>query len=372
MKLTDKLIKLRHQLHQHPNTAFQESQTAKIVEDFINQYQPDEIIKPIAKTGIAFKFLGAPTKPSICFRADLDALPIQENLNIDYCSKNHGISHKCGHDGHMTMVASIATAIKNIKHRGDVILLFQPAEETGNGAKSVINDDNFKMLKIDYIFGLHNLPETKLGKVLLSDDFFSCASMGLKILIRGDSSHAATPELAKSPYLNIDSLLKNISKLNDSSKESFFLSTLTHLKLGEESFGITPGDLKLFFTIRAATDDNLNSNFNLILSSLKEHFKGFQIEISKEDVFPANNNSKKANSYLVSALDNLNIEYEFLERPIRWSEDFGHYTKTICGSFFGLGIGGEHPLHHQDYNFNDSAIEYGQKIYLELIKVINR
>jgi amidohydrolase len=366
------LPKLRQSLHQIPELAFTEKATTKFIQQFVEEYLPDEVITPIAKTGIAFNFKGNKDKPKVMFRADLDALPIMESLNIPYASKNSGISHKCGHDGHMTMVAAIATKVRDLKNIGDVILFFQPAEEVGAGALACLNDPEFKKLNFDYIFGLHNFPDEKLGHVLISPDLFSCCSIGLHIKITGNSSHAAYPEQSKSPLDEFIKIKDSIFEFNSYEKHSLFIATLTHLQLGEKSFGISPGELNVFLTLRSSSEDILNHHKNEILALFNSNFKSNKLEIIENDYFPITKNDTEANQFLEQALKNLGFSYEIISEPIRWSEDFGYFTKQFKGAYFGLGSEHQNPLHHQDFDFNDQTIEYGLKLYLELIKEINR
>ncbi len=149
------LIKLRKTIHSEPELAGSEVNTAAKIEKFISAYSPDETIKDLGGKGMAFVFKGGGDGPSILFRAELDALPINETNEFDYKSKYKDKGHKCGHDGHMTVLAGLAEKLAvSRKFEGRVILLFQPAEETGEGAERVLNDDKFSKLKPDYVFAL--------------------------------------------------------------------------------------------------------------------------------------------------------------------------------------------------------------------------
>ena len=368
----DSFINLRKKLHQNAELAFQEKNTVKILIDFLQDYKPDEIINPIGKSGVAFIFKRNETKPKIMFRADLDALPIEENQNKDYVSIDKSTSHMCGHDGHMAMVASIASEIKDLQNIGDIILLFQPAEEIGAGAKACLEDPIFSKLKVDYIFGLHNLPEIPLGEFVIKNGCFACSSVGLKVNIKGESAHAAHPEQVQSPLLVFNHLSEKIDSFNNFDSESFFISTLTHLKLGEESFGITPGDLTFFLTLRSASDHLLEKNKKEIVDHIFKSFsQAFEISIKEEDYFPATINHDSAYAIVQNALVDAELNYQVIDEPLRWSEDFGYFTQKMSGCYFGLGMGTDFPLHHSHYDFNDKVISFGTKLYLKIIEKIN-
>jgi amidohydrolase len=362
---------LRQQLHQHPELAFQENKTVAHLSQYIQTFKPDQVIQPIAQTGVAFVFKGDHQKPRVMFRAELDALPIAEPKNHSYRSKHDGVSHSCGHDGHMTMVAGIASRLHQLENRGDVILFFQPAEEVGEGAKKAMEDSKFIALSPDYIFGLHNLPEESSKKIVLRNGTFACSSVGLKINIAGASAHAAYPDEAHSPFTNISKVNQLISDLNQ--PHPFFLTTLTYLKLGEPSFGITPGHLEMYCTLRALTDEVLKENKQKFIHTLHQIFKNnFTLDIEENDYFPATTSWDACNEIVEKSAHKIGLPIEYMQDPIRWSEDFGYYTQKIPGAFFGLGLGIDTPLHHQSYDFNDDVLEDAVALYIEIIRQINR
>lgn len=367
------LINLRKKLHQHAELAFNENDTANIIEEFISAYKPDAIYKNIAETGLIFKFSGKSDKPSCMFRADLDALPICERQNKDYVSINKKTSHMCGHDGHMTIVCSIATFINDIKDRGDIYLLFQPAEEIGAGAKQITQDPQFQKLSPDFIYGLHNLPEYPAGQFVIREGCFACSSVGLKIKIKGHSSHAANPSQASDPLQSFIHFQSHIKSFNSNSQNAYFLTTTTHLKLGEESFGITPGDLNIYLTLRSDHDAVLEKNKGKIKLLLSKYFPPpFEITIEELDYFPTTNNSSLAFDKLKHTLMENDFNMLEINEPLKWSEDFGYYTHAHNGCYFGLGTGIDVPLHHPDFDFNDNVIFDAQKFYHQLILNINK
>lgn len=367
-----KLKNLRFKLHQNAELAFKERKTGEIIKEFISFYEPDTIVDGIAGTGMAFVFKGLANKPKILFRADLDALPINEPNEFEHRSHNPEVSHKCGHDGHMVMVASIAEKLPEINERGDIILLFQPAEEIGAGAIKCMEDDKFSKLEIDYVFGLHNIPESDVGEVLYREGTFACGSVGLKVKIKGHSSHAAQPELANSPFNTSTDFFKSLEELNSLGvDQNYFICTLTYLKLGTINFGVTPGELDFCLTLRAQDQGVLDKNKNKIISKLKQDFSDFELSFQECEAFPTTTSSIEGVAFLKAAIEHSGLKGVELAKPLSWSEDFGHFTQKYKGAYFGLGAGGEFPLHHPEYDFNDGVIPIGQNIYLELIKLIN-
>lgn len=185
------LIQLRRELHAHPELSDDEQQTAAILKEFFIQFRPDEVITPLGSNGIAFVFGSGRPGPTVVFRCELDAIPVEEKNDFAYRSRISGLSHKCGHDGHMAIMAGFGHLISlNRPRKGQVILLFQPAEETGQGAAAVVDDQKFKNLNADYAFALHNLPGYPLGTILLKSGTINCASRGMIVKLIGTTSHS--------------------------------------------------------------------------------------------------------------------------------------------------------------------------------------
>ena len=166
--LMSELADIRHRLHQTPELSGQESGTAASVRDFLRRYNPDRIISGIGGNGVAAIFGSGQAGPSVLVRCELDGLPIEETGNPEYKSRSPGKGHQCGHDGHMAIVIGVAAQLSENKlPHGRVALLFQPAEETGKGARAVIADPKFEEIRSDLVLSLHNLPGRKIHSILL-------------------------------------------------------------------------------------------------------------------------------------------------------------------------------------------------------------
>jgi amidohydrolase len=360
----EKIINLRHQLHANPNLSNDEASTVEIISEYIKDYNPTRVIENVGGVGKIFYFEKDPQLKTVALRADLDALPIIEENDLAYKSQNHGVSHKCGHDGHMSMVCGVLEYLDKIPC--NLILLFQPAEETGEGAKRMVEDEKIKDIKIDYIFGLHNLPGVPAGQIHSSPSTFACSSVGMEIKIQGQSAHAAEPNMACTPYPLVAALLTYIKENNHNELDDHFkIITMTHLRIGEESFGITPGDGVIFLTLRSIKDEYINK-FKKDLEQICESFKDLRCDISYHDYFPALINSKEA----FSILDKAGAKFDFvkMDRPFKWSEDFGYFTQNFKGAYFGIGSGVDcHNLHHKNYDFNDNIIRTGVEFYFSVL-----
>lgn len=254
------VIKLRKTLHAHPELSGHEEQTSRRIRDFLTGNEPDSIIEGLGGHGLAAVYDSGQAGPSVLLRADLDALPIDEVNGFAHRSRHQGVSHKCGHDGHMAILAGMSSLLKkNRPSAGRVILLFQPEEETGQGAAKVIADPKFNKIKPDYAFALHNLPGYEKNVIIFKEGSFASASTGMIIQMHGKSSHAAHPEQGNSP---VNMMAETISGLMGIPKEKnnfrdFVLLTIIHARLGEVAFGTNPGKAVVMATLRTYQDEDM-------------------------------------------------------------------------------------------------------------------
>ncbi len=371
-----KLIDFRKHLHQNPELSGAEEKTSKTIVDFLKNTNPSSIVTGLGGHGLAVVYDSGKPGPSILLRADMDALPIQESNDFSYRSQYDGVAHLCGHDGHSTILAGVGVGLlKSPLKKGKVTLLFQPAEETGQGAAAVIADEKFKPLTPDYAFALHNLPGFKRGQIFLREGTFASASTGLIAKLKGLSSHAAHPEDGNNPDL---ALAKMILELNNlvSQKErfdGFTLLTVIHAKLGEVAFGTTPGNAALMATLRTY----LNSDMEILKAQSESiikrigHEHSVNVDIAYTEEFPATINSSECTALVQQASSKLNLQTHRLETPFRWSEDFGHFTQLCKATLFGVGSGEGHPqLHNEDYDFPDDIIEPSVNLFREIVEQI--
>ncbi|MBL6448981.1 amidohydrolase [Fulvivirga sp. 29W222] len=368
-----KLWQLRKELHQEPEVSGEEKETASKIRRFVEEYGPDEIVTGIGGEGMVFFFDGEKPGPTVMIRAELDGLAIEEINSIPYRSKKEGKAHLCGHDGHMVMVAGVAPLLaENRPEKGRVALMFQPAEETGEGARRMINDARFKDLKVDYVFALHNLPGFSRNEIIVKEGVFAAASKGLIIELQGKTSHAAEPHNGISPALAVAEIIKLIERapLTLSGLKDFSLATVVHAKLGDRAFGVTPGKAVVMATIRAYYDDD----FSKLESEIEEQSRNIsekydlKIRISETEVFNSTISDKNCCEYIKSAAKQLKLSVIEAKQPFRWSEDFGLFTKKYKGALFGLGSGENMPdLHNPNYNFPDEILGTGVLMYHHII-----
>jgi amidohydrolase len=372
----EELIQLRKELHQHPEVSGNESKTAERVLNFLNKYRPSQIITNLGGHGILAIYNGKESGKSVLFRCELDALPIQEINSFNHKSVSDGVSHKCGHDGHIAILCGVAkTLYENTLEKGTVFLLFQPAEEDGNGAKRVLNDFKFKNIKPNYAFALHNLPGFKKHQIIVKENTFTCAVNSIIIKLSGKTSHAGEPENGINPSLAIAEIIQVFnSKINATvSKNDYCLITPIHINLGEKAYGVSAGYGEIHFTVRS----NSNSQMRTVEADLENTAKtiavknNLKISLEWTESFQANENNSEAVNFIRKGANSKKFEILEKEQPFTFGEDFGIFTQHFKGAMLGLGSGENTPsLHNPDYDFPDEIIKTGIELFHQITKEI--
>ncbi len=370
----NQLIQLRQELHQSPEIAGEEGKTASKILSFISKLNPDEIIENLGGSGLAFIFKGKSPGPRTLFRAELDALPIQETGNPSYKSTVDGKAHLCGHDGHMTIICGLGEKIAEKRpEKGEVVLLFQPAEETGEGARRILDDPKFERIKPDFAYALHNLPGFPLHQVVVRDGTFAAGSTGMTISLTGKTSHAAHPDAGINPAFAIAQLIQTLPKFPDQLKD-FALVTVIHSEIGSLAFGTSAGKGSLSLTIRAFDQEELDSLLEKIEKEVERVAtqENLKFEITYLEAFAVSKNDPNAAEIAESAMKDLGMDISQKAEPFRWSEDFGLFSQSCPSYLFGLGSGENCPqLHEPTYDFPDELIETGVKVFEKIARKVN-
>lgn len=369
------LVSFRKLLHRNAELSGKEIKTSAIILDKLKEFKPDKLISSIGGHGIIAVFEGKSPGKTVMLRCDLDGLPIPESNTFDYISENPETGHKCGHDGHMTIMIGVADALSEIKDElnGKVVLLFQPAEETAQGAKAVLEDEKWTDIDPDYVFALHNLPGYEKGEIILRRDIFSSASKGLIVRLKGETSHAAHPENGRSPLLAMLGIIQGLiaipgqyTKFSNSA-----LITIIHSRLGEIAFGTSPGVAEVMATLRSHFNEDMDTMTGEAFKLVAYQSDAYELESKLELVeeFPATNNDDFCYEIVKDSAESLDKKIIYPDNPFPWSEDFGYFTEEYKGALFGLGAGRKHPqLHNSNYDFPDGIIIDGVNIFIEIVK----
>lgn len=353
IELDSRIIELRHRLHTHAELSHYEVVTRTLLIDFLKQNTSLEIFDK----GEYFYALHQEEGKRIAFRADMDAI-----------SGAIGTYHGCGHDGHCASLAALGLWLEGRTVGKRVYLLFQSAEEVGEGANLCM--DFLKQEQIDEIYGYHNIPNFPLGAILVKQGVFACASRGVSIHIQGRQTHAATPELGENPGFAIARLINNLPMItNQAMYQQMVQCSLVHIRVGEKAFGVSAGEGEICFTIRSHLSDDLNLLQERIIESIKKEAKGMCVTYEIHEPFVDTSNHQEELDKAIQAFTKANLSFQQLDEPFRWSEDFGVFLKHTKGCFFGIGAGEEWPaLHTPEYEFNDAILDVALQLYIALVK----
>lgn len=374
-KQLDKLAQMRRTLHANPEVSEQEFETQKRILQFLEK-ETESDFKKVGKTGVISTFQSNKPGPTVMIRGDIDALPIVEINDFEHKSKTEGVSHKCGHDGHTTILLGLAILLSERPiAKGKVLLLFQPAEENGMGAKAVLEDKEFQKEKIDFVFALHNLPGYKTHQIVVKENEFTGNVKSIILKMTGKTAHAAEPEKGYNPSMAISQIFAFANDIthNKPEEQDFFLMTPIFATLGDLAYGISAGYGEVHFTIRSWSTDLMTQRSKEIVAFIEKTCKTNQLlaDVSWTQIFHANNNHPDAVQLIRTAAEKNSYELDERAYPFRWGEDFGLFTQQYMGAMFGIGSGTSTPaLHNPDYDYPDEITETGIGMFYQIINQI--
>jgi len=303
----------------------------------------------------------------IAFRADMDALPMEESIDLPYASQNPGVSHKCGHDGHMAALCGLALELDHRELAKTVYLIFQPGEEIGAGA--LICKDLLQEEGISEIYAFHNLSGYPEGTVLYHPDTTQPASEGLILRLSGRASHAAEPEKGNNPAQTIAAIILDAEDWTGWEREHLLFCTVTGVRVGTGDFGISPGDGELRMTLRSDAEPKMKELEHHIVefAGRRAGEVGLQMECEIRDYFPETRNHAVCLEKVRRAASLANVPAMKMDSLWRPSEDFGYYLKECPGALFYVGNGAGHPaVHTAAYDFNDEILEPAVDVFLQI------
>jgi amidohydrolase len=370
----DDLIAIRRDLHAHPEIGFEEVRTSGIVAEKLAQWGI-EVHRGIGGTGLVgvLKGKGSGSK-RIGLRADMDALPMEENTNLAWRSTIPGRFHGCGHDGHTTMLLGTARYLAETRNfDGTVHFIFQPAEEGLGGARAMIKDGLFQKFPCDEIYGLHNYPELSLGEIAVQPGpAMACADF-FDITIQGYGSHGARPEMSKDPVviaMTLGQALQTIVSRNVAPAEPAVLS-ITQIHSGS-AYNVIPGDAKLSGTVRTFSDEVRTLVRERIRAISAGIAAAFAVEISVDirDIFSVLVNSPEQTEVVTQVARTVVDPAKVITPPVRpmASEDFADMLMAVPGAYFFVGQEHSVPLHNPGYMFDDKILPIGVSMFARIIE----
>ena len=373
--IKDEIYTIRRHFHRYPELSFKEFNTAETISQHLNNLGISHK-KGVGKTGIVGEINFGPG-PTIALRADMDALPIQEENNLDYKSLNDGVMHACGHDGHMAILLGAANALsKNSKlKKGTVRFIFQPAEEGLGGAKYMIEDGCLD--KVDEIYGLHLWNYQLYGEVGIKDGPVMASADLFDIEVSGKGGHGATPQGTVDAIVvasNLVTMLQTIVSRNTNPLESTVLS-IGKIK-GGHNFNIISDKVHMSGTTRAYTEENrtmIKQRMKEVIEGVSKSF-GADIKLNYKDGYPPTvNHSSQVEKVLEAASS---VVASGAKNPYlsMGGEDFSYYLQNKPGCFFFVGSAPNEneilstPHHCSHFNIDERALLIGASVYVNLIE----
>ncbi|KQB78185.1 hydrolase [Clostridium butyricum] len=355
--LEEELIGLFHEFHRHPELSNEEFETTKKIKELLGQVDIEVLDLPL-KTGLVAQVKGNPNGPVVAIRCDIDALPIIEETSLSYKSLSNGKMHACGHDFHTAVVLGAAYLVK--KYQGSLIgtvkFIFQPGEESGDGAEKIISTGALD--DVDAIFGIHNVSDSDVGVMGLKEGAMTAAVDRFEIKITGVGSHAAKPEKSIDPIIistNIINALQTIVSRNISPTDKALLS-VTHVESGN-TWNVIPETAYIEGTVRTLdehTRELIPERMKALVEGIAKSYGG-NAELIWHSGSPATKNDEEWTNFASKLGRIMGYDVKRITMGLE-GEDFAYYQKGIPGVFIVVGTGISEAHHHPEYTVDEKAI----------------
>jgi amidohydrolase len=378
-KLTPELIELRRDLHMHPELGFCEHRTAGLVESYLKDIGVDEI-KRVAKTGVLGLVKGETEGPTLMLRADMDALPVEEENTCSYRSKVQGCMHACGHDGHTAVLLVVAKLLCANRHwiKGNVKLCFQPNEE-GAGALPMIDEGALDSPKVEACLGLHLWCPLEIGTMAVDPGPVMAGMHHFHVTIKGKGGHTAMPQQARDPLLAAVDFVQKVQSIQAREIDPLSPTIIVFGSIkGGTGSNIKPGEVLLEGTVRYLYD--VSKGDERPLERLERILKGVcetcrvQGEISYGDSHPALINDHFMTNLVRQAAEQVFPEKEKIKSVVSMAgEDFSEFASRAPSAFYFVGAGNRekgivHPHHHPKFDLDEDSLALAVLMQLKCVK----
>lgn len=362
----EKMIEIRRYLHQHPELSFKEEKTAQYIADFYKNKNV-QLRTNVGGYGIVVTIEGGHAGKTIALRADFDGLPINEEADVPFKSKNPGVMHACGHDGHTAYLMILAESLIELKDqlKGNVVILHQPAEETPPGGAAAMIEDGC-LEGVDNVFGIHLMSLANTGEVYYRAGEMQAARSYFKVRIQGKGGHGSMPHLSNDSIVAASHFVVTTQTIVSRRINPFDMATVTIGSFdGKGSFNIIKDSVELEGDVRTMSSEvraTVEKEFKRILAGLAEEFDITYDLIYSHD-YPVLVNDKEMTEIVVNAINKAEIpevKAVIETPPSSGSEDFAYYLQKVPGSFFYVGAmpsdGPAYPHHHPKFTINEDSL----------------
>lgn len=381
----DKFIELRQRLHMYPELSMKEYKTKKTIIDFINGFKNSNIAKinEVGETGLFVDIQGQLKQTSsknikLAFRADMDALPINEQSDLPYKSVVPNVMHACGHDGHIATQCAfmelIFDQISKIPSNYSFRFIFQPGEETLQGAKMLIKSGCLD--QVDEIYGFHNMNNADKGTLLVKEGPILSGALEIGITITGKGGHSSDPSTCNSPITTAIEIIRLLEQMpsQDISNQYPFVMTIGKVETSSMKFNIIPDVAKIEALARIVDPNEFDNIKNKVLEICNRigNINNSKIQVKFSSMIPVYNDERLTREIILPALRNTNYKINSSLLPNMASDDFALYAQEIPGFFLVIcGYDSDHTerVNHKPlYNFNDSIISIGRECYARIVE----
>jgi amidohydrolase len=372
-QLQSEWIALRHDLHAHPELAFEEHRTAGVVAEWLSRYGL-EVRTGVANTGVVGTLRGEAGEGLVVgFRADMDALPIEEQNDLPYRSRHPGKMHACGHDGHTTILLGAAAVLSRLRAqlRGTVRFYFQPGEESVSGAKAMLAEGVLQEMPPRWVVALHGRPGLPLGSVGIRAGAMMASADTFDIRLKGRGGHAALPHLTDDPIVAGAQLVQAMQTLvsRESAPADPVVLSITQFHAGN-TYNVLPEEAHLAGTVRClreATRGRVRQRMQQVLEAIAQtwHLEG---RFDWHEGVPALWNNEEVTSRIAQVAERAfgKERVIWLEHPLMGAEDFACFAQAVPSAMFFLGLGEVADWHTACFDFPDEAIAPGVEMFVRL------
>ncbi|MCK9515508.1 MAG: M20 aminoacylase family protein [Ottowia sp.] len=372
----DELVAFRRQMHQNPELQYELPETAAAVAAVLRRTGVDEIHEGLGQTGVVALVHGknGASGRSIGLRADMDALPITEASGKPWSSRNPGKMHACGHDGHTAMLLGAAMGLaKTRDFDGTAVLIFQPAEEGGAGARAMMEDGLFQRFPVAEVYGMHNKPGLPVGEFTMAPGPIMGSVDLFEIEVEGIGGHAAQPEFARDPMPVMAALIQAlqtiVSRNVDPIERAVVSVTTVH---GGDAFNVIPPTVRLTGTVRTLNEsvrDLIETRMGELTQGIAAAY-GATGHLHYDRRYPVTINRAEQIGHAAAAAEAV-VGADKVHRdmpPTMGGEDFSFMLNAVPGAYINIGNGASAGIHHPDYDFNDEAIGWGASYWMSLVR----
>jgi hippurate hydrolase len=368
----------RRDIHENPELLYDVHRTAAFVADRLREFGCDEVATGLGRTGVVGvirgrKPVGNADVKVIGLRADMDALPIEEETNLPYASKIPGKMHACGHDGHTAMLLGAARYLAETRNfAGDAVVIFQPAEEGGAGAAAMIEDGLMDRFRIDQVYGMHNGPGIPIGSFAIRPGPIMAATDAIDIRIEGLGGHAARPHMCIDSVLVGAQLITALQSIVSRSVDPLESAVISMCEFhAGNARNVIPQTAELRGTVRTLTDEVrvlVEKRVREVVAGVAQ-MTGAKIDLVYERGYPVVVNHAAQTDFATGVAKEVAGDANVHDMvPLMGAEDFAYMLEARPGAFIFCGNGDSAGLHHPAYNFNDEAIVFGTSYWIKLVE----